>query len=232
MVSIALLLFRPNPDFVWLLPVVEPACLLRHQSIASSVRYMTAVSTLACSSSSCAKPFAYGQAQGKLEDCDGGSIPGMGCKEPTKEYRSLSGPDPFVDRLLKHLLLLHVAPHSFNHLLVIAACSPEKGETRKFELTRLQIKPGEVLTRPTQQATPERGRAPLTDKGGAHAHLLVWWCAEQVYPMQRFTRYAVLGDDVVIADNKVAEDYQDSDRKMRHSMPNDGEFASAPTAAI
>jgi hypothetical protein len=39
---------------------------------------------------------------------------------------SLSGPDPFVDRLLKHLLLLHVAPHSFNHLLVIAAV-PRKG---------------------------------------------------------------------------------------------------------
>lgn len=38
-------------------------------------------------------------------------------------------------------------------------------------------------------------------------HLLVWWCAEQVYPMQRFTRYAVLGEDVVIADSKVAEHY-------------------------
>jgi hypothetical protein len=31
-------------------------------------------------------------------------------------------------------------------------------------------------------------------------HLLVWWCAEQVYPGVCFMSYAVLGDDVVIAE--------------------------------
>ena len=38
-------------------------------------------------------------------------------------------------------------------------------------------------------------------------HLVVWWCAEQVYPGVKFTRYAVLGDDVVIADEAVAKVY-------------------------
>lgn len=31
-------------------------------------------------------------------------------------------------------------------------------------------------------------------------HYLVWWCAEQVHPGVRFMDYAVLGDDVIIAD--------------------------------
>lgn len=41
-------------------------------------------------------------------------------------------------------------------------------------------------------------------------HLLVWWCAEQVYPLQRFTNYAILGDDIVIADEQVARVYRDA----------------------
>lgn len=41
-------------------------------------------------------------------------------------------------------------------------------------------------------------------------HLLVWWCAEQVYPGRRFTSYAVLGDDIVITDAGVAQVYKDS----------------------
>lgn len=40
-------------------------------------------------------------------------------------------------------------------------------------------------------------------------HLLVWYAAEQVYPGRRFTRYGVLGDDIVIADQSVAEVYAD-----------------------
>lgn len=36
---------------------------------------------------------------------------------------------------------------------------------------------------------------------------MVWHCAEQVYPGRVFDRYAVLGDDVVIADQQVAEKY-------------------------
>ena len=39
-------------------------------------------------------------------------------------------------------------------------------------------------------------------------HVLVWWCAEQVYPGRRFTDYALLGDDIVIADKEVACVYE------------------------
>lgn len=39
-------------------------------------------------------------------------------------------------------------------------------------------------------------------------HAMIWWCAEQVYPLRTFDRVAVLGDDVVIADKKVAKVYE------------------------
>jgi hypothetical protein len=39
-------------------------------------------------------------------------------------------------------------------------------------------------------------------------HILVWWCAEQVHRGQLFDRYAVLGDDVVVADREVAQVYE------------------------
>lgn len=39
-------------------------------------------------------------------------------------------------------------------------------------------------------------------------HLLVWCAAEQVYPGKRFDKYAILGDDIVIADSKVAQVYK------------------------
>lgn len=39
-------------------------------------------------------------------------------------------------------------------------------------------------------------------------HLVVWYCEEKVYPGQRFDRYAILGDDVCIADEKVAALYR------------------------
>ncbi|XP_075515538.1 uncharacterized protein LOC142550184 [Primulina tabacum] len=38
-------------------------------------------------------------------------------------------------------------------------------------------------------------------------HIVVWWCAEQVYPGSHFTRYALLGDDIVISDKRVAQEY-------------------------
>lgn len=38
-------------------------------------------------------------------------------------------------------------------------------------------------------------------------HLIVWCAAERVYPNKVFTRYAVLGDDVIIADDCVATEY-------------------------
>ncbi|KAG5070467.1 hypothetical protein JHK85_002866 [Glycine max] len=36
----------------------------------------------------------------------------------------------------------------------------------------------------------------------------MFYCAEKVYPGQRFTRYAILGDDVCIADENVASLYR------------------------
>ncbi|CAK9143602.1 unnamed protein product [Ilex paraguariensis] len=39
-------------------------------------------------------------------------------------------------------------------------------------------------------------------------HALVWLAAYEVYPGQRFEDYAILGDDIVIADKKVALEYQ------------------------
>lgn len=38
-------------------------------------------------------------------------------------------------------------------------------------------------------------------------HVMVWYCAEKVYPGVRFTRYAILGDDILITDPKVAALY-------------------------
>lgn len=39
-------------------------------------------------------------------------------------------------------------------------------------------------------------------------HILVWWAANQVYPGVLFQSYAILGDDVVIADEEVARLYE------------------------
>lgn len=38
-------------------------------------------------------------------------------------------------------------------------------------------------------------------------HFAIWMAADRVYPGVRFKAYAVLGDDVVIADSRVAEEY-------------------------
>lgn len=40
-------------------------------------------------------------------------------------------------------------------------------------------------------------------------HFLVWYCENKVYPGRIFKRYALLGDDIVIGDARVAEVYQD-----------------------
>lgn len=39
-------------------------------------------------------------------------------------------------------------------------------------------------------------------------HALVWHAAWRVYPGKRFLDYAILGDDIVIADSSVAAEYQ------------------------
>lgn len=39
-------------------------------------------------------------------------------------------------------------------------------------------------------------------------HMLVWRSAWQVYPGRKFLDYAILGDDIVIADEKVAAEYE------------------------
>lgn len=38
-------------------------------------------------------------------------------------------------------------------------------------------------------------------------HFIVWYCANKVYPGRRFLSYALLGDDIVIGDKRVAEQY-------------------------
>lgn len=52
-------------------------------------------------------------------------------------------------------------------------------------------------------------------------HILVWYAAEQVYPGRRFTRYALLGDDIVIGDARVASVYKEviSDFGVKISTP-------------
>jgi hypothetical protein len=39
-------------------------------------------------------------------------------------------------------------------------------------------------------------------------HVVVWAAADLVYPGKKFTRYAILGDDIVIADERVASEYK------------------------
>lgn len=36
-------------------------------------------------------------------------------------------------------------------------------------------------------------------------HFVVWYCADKVYPGKKFSKYALLGDDIVIGDAAVAE---------------------------
>lgn len=40
-------------------------------------------------------------------------------------------------------------------------------------------------------------------------HMVIWYAAELCYPGRKFDRYAVLGDDVVIADDRVASRYSE-----------------------
>lgn len=40
--------------------------------------------------------------------------------------------------------------------------------------------------------------------------MMIWIAADKVYPGVMFTKYAVLGDAVVIADQRVAEQYLDT----------------------
>lgn len=50
---------------------------------------------------------------------------------------------------------------------------------------------------------------PLFVRFALSHHFLVWLAADEVYPERKFTNYALLGDDIVIADKKVAECYFD-----------------------
>lgn len=40
-------------------------------------------------------------------------------------------------------------------------------------------------------------------------HFVVWYCADKVYPGNKFCKYALLGDDIVIGDAAVADVYKD-----------------------
>lgn len=50
-------------------------------------------------------------------------------------------------------------------------------------------------------------------------HFLVWYAAEQVHPFERFTKYAILGDAVVIADKRVASFYVHCLEKLGFAKP-------------
>lgn len=65
-------------------------------------------------------------------------------------------------------------------------------------------------------------------------HLVVWYAAERVYPAVYFQKYAALGDDVIIADDMVAQEYKTlvqrlgvsiSEQKPLISHSGAGEFA-------
>lgn len=49
-------------------------------------------------------------------------------------------------------------------------------------------------------------------------HILIWWVAEQVHPGVVFKDYAVLGDDVVIADQQVAALYETTIKELGVSI--------------
>lgn len=49
-------------------------------------------------------------------------------------------------------------------------------------------------------------------------HFIVWVAAEQVYPGKRFWDYALLGDDIVIADKEVARSYRSIMEELRVSI--------------
>lgn len=64
---------------------------------------------------------------------------------------------------------------------------------------------------------------------------MVWYCEEQVHPGVLFNDYAILGDDVIITDEKVAHVYSDvfsnlgvtiSTQKSLISKTGAGEFSS------
>ena len=38
---------------------------------------------------------------------------------------------------------------------------------------------------------------------------MVWYCADKVYPGKKFSKYALLGDDIVIGDVAIADVYKD-----------------------
>lgn len=55
----------------------------------------------------------------------------------------------------------------------------------------------------------------------------MWWAAEQVHPGVYFDRYAVLGDDVVIADEEVAKVYEQGFKELGLSISYEKSLISA-----
>lgn len=61
-------------------------------------------------------------------------------------------------------------------------------------------------------------------------HVVIWYAAEQVYPGRVFRRYAVLGDDVVIADSAVATQYRDILSRIGVAV-SEGKSLTSPSGA-
>ena len=55
--------------------------------------------------------------------------------------------------------------------------------------------------------------------------MVVWLAAERVYPGSgKFKAYAILGDDVVIADSRVAKEYQERLSKLEVKISTSKSF--------
>ncbi|CAI8601248.1 unnamed protein product [Vicia faba] len=65
------------------------------------------------------------------------------------------------------------------------------------------------LTKKSQRVQPkDQGNLLDISLLGRSLHCpTIWWCAEKIYPGKRFDKYAILGDDICIADSKVAKVY-------------------------
>lgn len=61
-------------------------------------------------------------------------------------------------------------------------------------------------------------------------HLIVWFAAEVVYPGLKFTHYGILGDDVVIGDRKVADQYASALELLGVSISKDQSLFSSSGA--
>lgn len=59
-------------------------------------------------------------------------------------------------------------------------------------------------------------------------HIIMWWAAEQVYKGAYFDKYAILGDDVVVADSRVCAQYKSLVNRLGVQV-SEGKCLSSPS---